>query len=87
METEQEGIKWILGPSNVMLSSGENGQFNFTADRLAEISGNIFWDLNDNGVYNIGEGINNATLQIYPGICDNNSFSEQPVLILSLIHI
>ena len=83
MDTEQEGIKWILGPSNVMLSSGENGQFNFTADRLAEISGNIFWDLNDNGVYNIGEGINNATLQIYSGICDNNSFSEQPVLINS----
>ena len=39
--------------------------------------------MNDNGVYNIGEGINNATLQIYSGICDNNSFSEQPVLINS----
>ncbi len=77
METEQDGIKWILGPSNVLLSSGENGQFNFTADRFAEVSGNVFWDLNDNGVYNIGEGIDNASVQISDIDCDNVVESDQ----------
>ena len=80
MEAEENGIKWILGPSNMILSSGDNGQMNFTADRFAEISGNVFWDLNDNGIYNIGEGVNNATLTIYPGMCNENSSSELTVI-------
>ena len=61
MENEEDGIMWILESNDVVLSSGFNGQLNFTAERLAEVSGNVFWDLNDNGIYNIGEGINNAT--------------------------
>ena len=80
MENEEDGIMWILESNDVVLSSGDNGQLNFTADRFAEVSGNVFWDLNDNGVYNIGEGINNATLTILPGTCDENSSSDSTVV-------
>ena len=80
MENEEDGIMWILESNDVVLSSGDNGQLNFTADRFAEVSGNVFWDLNDNGVYNIGEGINNATLTVLPGTCDENSSSDSTVV-------
>ena len=80
MENEEDGIKWILESTDVALSSGDNGQLNLTAQRLAEVSGNVFWDLNDNGVYNIGEGINNATLTVLPGTCDENSSSDSTVV-------
>ena len=80
MENEEDGIMWILESNDVVLSSGDNGLLNFTADRFAEVSGNVFWDLNDNGVYNIGEGINNATLTVLPGTCDENSSSDSTVV-------
>ena len=75
LDSEESGVKQVLSETAVTLLSGDNGELNFTSERLAKVSGSVFWDLNDNSEYNIGEGLFNASLSIVDGSCDDSSLS------------
>ena len=69
--------------------SGDNGELNLTSERLAKVGGNVFWDLNDDSEYNIGEGLFNASISVMDGSCMDSSMPDfdSSEYELSLIHI
>ena len=76
MDAEDSGVKQLLSETALNLVSGDNGEFNLTSQRLAKISGTVYWDLNDNADYNIGEGLFNASVYVTEGLCEETSLSE-----------
>ena len=50
--------------SNGPLSSGPAGDFTLLTENLAELSGNVFWDLNDDDDSDVGEGVSDVTVHM-----------------------
>ena len=78
LNSEEGGIKRTIESTSVTLASGDNGELNFTAEMSVEVNGNVFWDLNDNAVYNIGEGVSDASVEIYSSDCDSIELVTTP---------
>ena len=73
LDSEDSGVKQVLSDTSVEFVSGDNGELNFTSERLAKVGGSVFWDLNDDSEYNIGEGLFNASISITDGSCMDSS--------------
>ena len=76
LDSEDSGVKQVLSDTSVELVSGDNGELNFTSERLAKVGGSVFWDLNDDSEYNIGEGLFNASISITDGSCMDSSMPD-----------
>ena len=76
LDSEDSGVKQVLSDTLVELVSGDNGELNFTSERLAKVGGSVFWDLNDDSEYNIGEGLFNASISITDGSCMDSSMPD-----------
>ena len=76
LNSEDSGVKHVLSDTLVQLVSGDNGELNLTSERLAKVGGNVFWDLNDDSEYNIGEGLFNASISVMDGSCMDSSMPD-----------
>ena len=62
-----EGKRWTVDSTNessFSITAGDNPSLNLTASKLVELSGNVFWDFNDDNTSDVGEGVANVTLHI-----------------------
>jgi len=60
----ENGVMWQLESEDFILSPGPNSEIQLIANRSSELSGNIFWDFNDNDESNVGEGVEGVTVSI-----------------------
>ena len=59
------GKQWLVESMPISVDVGGDNDYNITAQLFVELSGTIFWDLNDNNEANAVEGIVNVTLMIF----------------------
>ncbi|MDP6906533.1 MAG: STT3 domain-containing protein [Candidatus Thalassarchaeaceae archaeon] len=59
-------LRWILENYTITVSAGAaaNADVNITLDKWVEIAGNLFWDLNNDDLWNLGEGIADANVTV-----------------------
>jgi len=61
------GKRWTVDSTNessFLITAGDNPSLNLTASKWAELSGNIFWDFNDDNASDVGEGVANVTVHL-----------------------
>jgi len=58
--------RWILDNYTLTLNQGSaaNPDLNLTLSKWVEISGNLFWDLDEDDLWNVGEGISDANVTV-----------------------
>ena len=62
-----EGKRWTVDSTNessFSITAGDNPLLNLTASKLAELSGTVFWDFNDDNASDVGEGVANVTVHL-----------------------
>ncbi len=57
----EDGKRWIVENYPVTINVGENN-FDLVANLYVALTGSVFWDLNDNNISNIGEGISDVDM-------------------------
>ena len=58
-------LRWILDDVDITVAAGQgNTETNLTLSKWVEIAGNLFWDLNDDDAWNIGEGVSDANVSV-----------------------
>ncbi|MDP6899243.1 MAG: STT3 domain-containing protein [Candidatus Thalassarchaeaceae archaeon] len=58
-------LRWVLENYTLTVGAGSaNPDTNLTLSKWVEIAGNLFWDLNDDDAWNVGEGIADANVTV-----------------------
>ena len=66
-QSDNQGVRWIIENSSLVepgVSVGVEHIVNLTVRRLVEMSGKVYWDLDDDGLPGFGEGIANVSVNI-----------------------
>ncbi|DAC65444.1 MAG TPA: hypothetical protein D7I04_00080, partial [Candidatus Poseidoniales archaeon] len=59
----EDGKRWIVDDYSLAVVPGSDNHYNLTANLFVALTGNVFWDLNDNNASNIGEGISEVNME------------------------
>jgi hypothetical protein len=75
-QTDNEGVRWVIENTSLIESGvtvGVNHTVDLTVQRLVEMSGNVYWDLNDDEMPGFGEGLSNVSVTIASNLVNLSS--------------
>jgi asparagine N-glycosylation enzyme membrane subunit Stt3 len=75
-QTDNEGVRWVIENTSLIESGvtvGIDHTVDLTVQRLVEMSGKVYWDLNDDEMPGFGEGLANVSVDIAPNLMNLSS--------------
>ena len=60
-------IRWVVNATNdssFLIAAGNNPSLNITASKSVELSGNVYWDFNEDNNSDIAEGLAEASVHL-----------------------
>tara|TARA_Y100001970_G_scaffold68510_1_gene87275 strand:+ start:6534 stop:16046 length:9513 start_codon:yes stop_codon:yes gene_type:complete len=73
----ENGVMWQLESDSFTLTPGSNPEISLVVERSAELSGNVYWDFNDDDDSDIGEGVEGVTVSVRES-CDDEFSDSGP---------
>ncbi len=65
MNRTDNNLRWVLDNTSLTVTAGnDNPAMNLTPSKWVEIAGNLFWDLNADGNWNVAEGVSDANVTV-----------------------
>jgi len=77
-QSDNQGVRWVIDNSSLVesgVSVGVEHIVNLTVRRLVEMSGKVYWDLDDDGLPGFGEGLVNVSVSITSNDTTNHSLT------------
>jgi hypothetical protein len=75
-QTNNEGVRWVIENTSLIESGvtvGVDHTVDLTVQRLVEMSGKVYWDLNDDELPGFGEGLANVSVNISSNLVNLSS--------------